>query len=109
MKEFAEEIDSLWKSIFDTSSSDDTSAVIGLAKEKMVALVPKLEEMFKAMTEHMDGEEAELFPITRALGEKELPTFTKIYYHCRPVREKLLPFVLEFLSGPERMQCKWGE
>ncbi|KAJ3402651.1 hypothetical protein HDV05_008312 [Chytridiales sp. JEL 0842] len=74
------------------------------AKEQFGARLDQLVKMQQGMDEHMAGEEKELFPMTNQLGEKEVPTFRKIYYHCCHVREILLPFVMEFLSPQERMQ-----
>ncbi|KAJ1560485.1 hypothetical protein HK096_008507 [Nowakowskiella sp. JEL0078] len=74
------------------------------AKEAFGKLLPGLEKWNKAMTEHMAGEEKDLFPMTEKLGEREIGVFRKIYYHCVSVREVLLPFVMEFLSPQERMQ-----
>jgi hypothetical protein len=73
-------------------------------KDLLEPLGEQLHHMHLAMIEHMAGEEKHLFPMTESLQERQPEVFRKIYYHCSHVRELLLPFVLENLSEPERMQ-----
>ncbi|KAJ3361978.1 hypothetical protein HDU91_003658 [Kappamyces sp. JEL0680] len=70
----------------------------------MGSLANGLSEMHKEMQEHIAGEEKVLFPLMQQLGERQTDIFRKVYYHCSAIREMLLPFVLEPLNGPERMQ-----
>ncbi|KAI9356561.1 hypothetical protein DFJ73DRAFT_823162 [Zopfochytrium polystomum] len=100
---FKAEYASAVQAVLAAQEDDDATLAVARAKYGGDTL-----ERFKAwrasMNEHMLGEETHLFPMTAALNEREIGVFRKIYYHCCHVREVLLPFVMEFLTGPERMQ-----
>ncbi|KAI8810003.1 hypothetical protein BJ742DRAFT_801842 [Cladochytrium replicatum] len=75
-----------------------------LIKAAYAPLRAKMAAWREEMIAHMDGEEKELMSLTFQLGDKEIPLFKNIYKCISDENEKLVPFVLEFLSPQERMQ-----